>query len=64
MSNLHNKPEESLSQIKQVFSKFDTRRLRIGILMDDAISEVAWDNGFKIPFAPIKGKEKLYLIGS
>ena len=32
--------------------------------MDDAIREMAWENGFRIPLAPIKGKEKLYLIGS
>jgi hypothetical protein len=32
--------------------------------MDDAIREIIWENGFKIPVAPVKNKMNLYLIGS
>jgi len=53
MSNLHSKQEENLSQTQKIFSRFDTRRLRDGNEIDDAIREIAWENGFKIPLAPI-----------
>ena len=51
-------------RISQVFKKFDTKRLRDGNAVDDALREIIWENGFKIPVAPVKNKMNMYLIGS
>ena len=51
-------------RISQVFQKFDTKRLRDGIMLDDAMREIIWENGFKLPVAPVKNMKNIYLIGS
>lgn len=52
------------ARISQVFKKFDTKRLRDGNELDDTLREIIWENGFKIPVAPVKNKMNMYLIGS